>query len=143
MRATGGLHAKGLIHRDVSPADLMLLKPKEASPNGLDPTGVGGCSAPVSFSADKTPLPDISFLSGLVRLMTVSVNGCGIFSLSPLQSAPELNSLTASENEISDLSPLAGLENMRTLKLNRNAIEDVSPLSGLTKLLILELNENK
>ena len=89
----------------------------------------------VTLTAD-----DLSVLSQLSELTTLSVARCGISDLSFLQSLTKLTALTLSDNRISNLSPLANLRSLRTLYLDNNtAIRDFSPLYSCSSLTTLSL----
>ncbi|MCL1903824.1 MAG: leucine-rich repeat domain-containing protein [Oscillospiraceae bacterium] len=66
-----------------------------------------------------------------------------ISDVSPLSELKDLTSLSLLDNQITDISPLSGLKNLEELDLHINQISDISALSGLTKLKILSLNDNK
>jgi hypothetical protein len=65
-----------------------------------------------------------------------------ISSLEGIQSLTGLEHLVLWGNFIEDLSPLAGLIRLRALDVGWNAISDVGPLAGLTALEVLSIREN-
>ena len=88
---------------------------------------------------------DIASLSGLeqaVNLRSLSLRSNGISDLGPLAQLASLEQLELDDNEISDVSPLAGLTNLVELSLARNDVSDVSPLMPLDRLAMLDLAGN-
>ena len=85
---------------------------------------------------------DISFLSGLPFLHTLSIGYQNDLDLTPLESLSHLRNLSLLNNSISDLTPLENLTSLERLALGWNDIENVTPLAGLTKLRSLGLWNN-
>ena len=88
---------------------------------------------------------DIASLSGLeqaVNLRTLSLRSNGISDLGPLSQLTSLEQLELDDNDISDVSPLAGLTNLVELSLARNDVSDVSPLMQMDRLAMLDLAGN-
>ena len=88
---------------------------------------------------------DIASLSGLeqaVNLRTLSLRSNRISDLGPLSQLTSLEQLELDDNDISDVSPLAGLTNLVELSLARNDLSDVSPLMQMDRLAMLELAGN-
>jgi len=91
--------------------------------------------------SDPTPAD----MLGLVSLTCIGDpdRGNQIASLSGLQYATNLQSLTLRWHLITDISPLSGLSNLQTLVLERCQISDISILSGLKNLRSLGLHRNR
>lgn len=84
-------------------------------------------------------------LTGLehaTNLQTLTMRNHLIDDLSPLAGLTNLHTLTLDNNRVSDLSPLASLAGLRELDLTRNLVSDCSPVAGLTELSVLSLHRN-
>ncbi|KAI8891617.1 hypothetical protein BC833DRAFT_462844, partial [Globomyces pollinis-pini] len=90
----------------------------------------------------EVPL-DTRPLVHLTNLVELTADGCHIIDISFLSSLPRLTSLSLEDNLISDLKPLQSLTNLENLHMSRNRIQDVSVLSHLPKLKKLYLDENE
>ena len=97
---------------------------------------LGELHSNLSAIADLTPL------TGLTSLHTLSLSASEISDVSPLASMTSLHVLSLGRNTISDVSPLAGLTGLANLDLQGNAISDVSSLAALTSLQALHLSFN-
>jgi hypothetical protein len=88
-------------------------------------------------------ISDLTPLSGLTSLRTLSLLACGVTDLHPLSALP-LSELRLVENKtLSDLSPLRGMLTLRSLFLQDCAMiadEAVETLSSLTELRTLDLS---
>ncbi len=78
----------------------------------------------------------------MATLTRVSGVNHGIVSLSGLEFATNLTSLTLTFNRIVDISPLAGLARLTELDLRGNKIEDVTSLANLADLMRLSVQDN-
>lgn len=65
-----------------------------------------------------------------------------ITSLTGLEYATNLRSLSLLRNDFSDLTPLSNLRELRTLILQWNQVSTLSPLAGMTQLETLDLEAN-
>lgn len=88
---------------------------------------------------DSASLSTIGTLYALHRL---SLAGCGVTTLAPLESLTALEELNLSNCSVGDCTPLSGMVRLRTLQLDGNAVTDLSPLSNLTALENLSLDGN-
>jgi len=87
---------------------------------------------------------DITVLSSLTNLHTLSLAYCSIEDISALSSLVNLRSLDLTQNQIGDLSALSSLVNLSTLDLGVNhRVKDVSPLSAMKNLTNLNLHNNR
>jgi hypothetical protein len=87
----------------------------------------------------------IASLTGLeyaTNLQSLTLGYHLISNLSPLSGLSNLQTLTLSDNEISDISELSALSSLRTLDLESNQISDISVLSLLSNLETLNLHRN-
>lgn len=89
-----------------------------------------------NFISDLTPL------SGLTGLTSLTLSGNGITDLEPLSKLTNLTELNLVNNQIKQLDPLSGLVNLSLLRLGSNQIEDLSPLSGMNHLTQLTAENN-
>ncbi len=94
------------------------------------------------LGANDNQITDLTPLSGLKRLESLSVWGNPILDLSPLASLTQLKYLHLGLCEISDVLPLTGLMGLTHLYLHGNQISDIKPLAGLTQLTHLWLGWN-
>ena len=93
---------------------------------------------------DLDGLPfDLSLLTGLTNLETISVHHGKISDLAPLAGLTRLRELFMTNSGISDISALAGLTELVRIDLADNEISDISPLAGLTNLRWVILRENQ
>ena len=81
-------------------------------------------------------------IAALPMLKSLTLNNCGISSVSALSIASNLIKLDLNSNAIRNLKPLASLFKLQELYLQRNAVVDLSPLTGLTSLKKLDISYN-
>jgi len=91
--------------------------------------------------SDPTP-SDMLSLTELSYVEDWGQQELGINSLTGLEYATNLRSLTLRFNSFSDISALSGLTNLTSLELSQNRITDISALAGLTQLTSLNLHGN-
>ncbi len=87
---------------------------------------------------DNTPLEDLEPLSQFIRLRELQFTNTQVADLSPISNLTELESLTCSKNPINNLAPLQGLGNLKYLNFENTRVEDLKPIRDLTDLV--ELN---
>lgn len=101
-----------------------------------------------SFSVTETSLAldsrslvnaDISDLSKMYSLSSLSLAGNFISDISPLASLAGLTSLNLNGNQVENLTPISSLSALRTLYLDGNPIKDFSPLYSLRSLTSLSI----
>ena len=78
----------------------------------------------------------------LSKLFDLDGSNKGIKSLSGLENASEITSLTLNKNEITDLVPLSNLGKLDWLELSNNRISTINSLANLTNLVGLDLSNN-
>ena len=78
-----------------------------------------------------------------LHLTSLDVINKGIFDLTGLEHATDLQFLVLPRNKIHDLSPLSGITGLVYLNLDSNQISDLSPLAGLVNLELLGLGNNQ
>jgi hypothetical protein len=108
-----------------------------------DVSALSGLVNLVTVSLADTSISDISVLANLVNLQTLTLNINQISDVSALSDLSNLTVLHLDVNRISDISVLANLVNLQTLTLNINQISDVSALSDLSNLTVLHLHDNR
>ena len=86
---------------------------------------------------------DPIFPEDIEQLSTFNASNRSITTLTGLETATALTSLTLSNNQISSLSPLSRLTSLESLDLANNTISSISSLSGLTALTSLNLSNNR
>ncbi|WEV67355.1 InlB B-repeat-containing protein [Bifidobacterium sp. ESL0769] len=81
-----------------------------------------------------TALDGVRYMRNLQTLSTNSSREASFTDLSPLSGLTNLRSLSIGQGKVADLSPLSGLTNLQSLSCVHNRISDFSPLRGLTRL---------
>ncbi|MDV2582739.1 leucine-rich repeat domain-containing protein [Alkalibacillus haloalkaliphilus] len=94
-------------------------------------------------SNESNYIDDISPLSELGHLTSLTIVGHQVNDLSPISNLEQLNSIVLNRNHIEDLSPLESLTNLRSITLDDNQINDLTPLSNLNSLENISLNQNE
>ena len=89
-------------------------------------------------ASDEVPL-----IGQLPKLEKLTLNGCGLSTITGLEQADTLTYLDLGNNTIRNITPLVALEDLETLNLGHNAVNNVSILSSLSKLLTLDVSYNK
>lgn len=80
---------------------------------------------------DETNISDISFVSNLTGLESLTISSCLVKNIEPLSGLTNLKHLDLSYNGISDITPLSALPQLEHINLTQNVISDLTPLSGL------------
>lgn len=96
----------------------------------------------ISNDGQSNPIYDLSPLSGLTKLTTLSIANSDISDISPLTNLVNLTDLNLSSNNINDVSSLSKLTKLASLDLSHNQIDDISSLGNLTSLESLKLDSN-
>ena len=87
-----------------------------------------------------TPDRDLSVLSGMSRLQSVTLSSIDIDTLHGIEGATQVKELFLSNySGVQDLSPLSSLTSMRSLNLWVNGDVDLSPLANMKNLQELNL----
>jgi len=87
-------------------------------------------------------IQDLTPLSSLKKLKTVSLSGNRVSDLSPLTKLENLSTLTIFRGALNDISPVAQMKNLESITLMYNAVSDVSPLVKLNNLKYINLDYN-
>lgn len=89
------------------------------------------------------PLTDISALSGMTKLTTLSLALGDVKDLSPVSGLTSLTDLNLYGNfDCPDLQFLSGLAKLTNLSIELGDVKDLSPVSGLTSLTDLQIYGN-
>jgi beta-lactamase regulating signal transducer with metallopeptidase domain/Leucine-rich repeat (LRR) protein len=88
-------------------------------------------------------IDDLTWISKLTELETLSFCYIAIADISPLSSLKNLKSLDLTSNSISDILPLSGLTKLESLYLRGNNIKDITSVQTLTNLKQLLLSDNQ
>lgn len=96
----------------------------------------------LTLHLSKPSQQSLEIISKLPALQSLSLTGCSLSSITPLQSATGLQYLDLSDNTIRNITPLSGLTRLEELNLSSNALTDLSPLASLTALKQLDVSYN-
>lgn len=89
------------------------------------------------------PTDDIlRIIATLPKLHTLTLQSCGLSSISALSGASNLQVLNLSDNTLRNLSPLAGMKDLRVLNLAQNAVTELTALGGFAALEVLNIAHN-
>jgi hypothetical protein len=121
--------------------NLQSLDLRENRINDLSP--LAGLTALTSLDLSMNQVSSVSPLAGLTNLVTLDVHdNHSVRDISSLSGLTKLQSLTLRHNTITDISALSGMSELRSLDLFENQITDVSPLAGLHCLTFIDLRSN-
>jgi hypothetical protein len=99
----------------------------------------------LTYVGDPDRGNQIESLSGLqyaTNLQTLTLRWHLISDISPLSGLGNLRTLALEECPLSDISTLSGLKNLRSVSLHRDEVRDISALTSLTSLGELDLRIN-
>ena len=96
----------------------------------------------LSLSGCRFPAKELEIIAGLPALKQLTMNDCGLSTISGLENAQGLVSLDMSENTIRNLEPLSALMNLQSINLTSNAVTNLSALSSLANLETLDVSYN-
>ena len=96
----------------------------------------------LDLSSSSVSTQALSLIGGLTGLQELVLDGCGITDVSALSTLTQLTTLTLSNNRVADLSQLAALTALESLDLSTNEITDFTALQQLTQLKSLKLAYN-
>lgn len=95
-----------------------------------------------TLSLYNIAIADISPLSGLNKLESLNLHGNSIKDITAIQTLTNLKQLLLSDNQIIDISALKQLINLDRIWLFENKIYDLTPLAELKNLKHLVLDKN-
>lgn len=90
----------------------------------------------------RFPAKELDIIAGLPALTQLTMNDCGLSTISGLENARGLTHLDLSENTIRNLDPLSSLVNLQSINLTSNAVTNLGALSGLSNLVYLDVSYN-
>lgn len=96
----------------------------------------------LSLTGCRFPAKELEIIAGLPNLKKLTMNDCGLSTLSGLENAQGLTDLSIRENTVRNLEPLSTLVNLENLDLSQNALTNLNALSGLIKLKTLDVSYN-
>lgn len=91
---------------------------------------------------NNTTLSDLSAISGLLNLETLSATNCQITALTQISGLVKLRRINFSGNDLTSLGGVSGLSTLLELYAGSNNITDISAITGLTSLEALGLSGN-
>ena len=92
----------------------------------------------------NTPISaeELEIIGTMTSLQTLTLSGCGLTTVAPLEKLTALTYLDLSDNTIRNIEPLQGFSELTQAYLQHNVLTDLSNLSGLTGLTKLDLSYN-
>ena len=96
----------------------------------------------LKISRTSVSQEDLKSIAALPMLTKLTLSGCGISGIAPLENAKELVTLDLNNNTIRNLQPLSGMTKLQELNLQHNAVSDLSPLSSISGLIKLDVSYN-
>jgi len=90
----------------------------------------------------RFPAENLSILANLPSLQRLTLNNCGLSTISDLAGAQKLTYLDLRSNTLRNLEALSGMTNLHELNLQHNAVTDLSSLSSLSNLERLDVSYN-
>ncbi len=85
---------------------------------------------------------DLAKIAALPLLKNLSLQNCGISSITELSAAKNLLTLDLQNNAIRNLSPIASMTKLQELNLSHNAITDIAILTNIPALTKLDVSFN-
>lgn len=109
-----------------------------------DPAAISGCKTLQSLTVNGSTVSTevLKAIGSLTELSSLSLNECGISSITPLAGLTGLTSLDLSSNAIRDISALSELTNLKQLNLHSNALISLTGLEKLSALKQLDVSFN-
>ncbi len=91
---------------------------------------------------DNSQVANLDFLYNVPNLETLSASGNNIDDITSIQGASGLRNITLNNNKIEDITPIANMKNAYMVALNANNISDITPVCGLN-LNSFDASQNK
>lgn len=123
-------------------ADLNILSISGCALSDSDLANISGLAKLIELSIDRNQITTLQPLSTLTELELLSANDNDLESISALGAFTKLKWLYLANNRILNLDGLAGISELLTLDVSGNYISDLSPLTDLTRLVDLHLRNN-
>lgn len=105
--------------------------------------GLEHCTALMLIDLDGNEISDLSPISKLSKLQSVTLSGNKINDIAPLKELTAMQLLDLSRNEVADLSPITAMKNLRTLYVANNKLSSLAPIAELTKIWSLDASANQ
>ncbi len=96
----------------------------------------------LKISGTTVSQENLKTIATLPMLQKLTLQSCGITSISVLDNAKELVVLDLNNNTIRDISALQSMTQLQELYLQHNTVTDLSALSGATALTKLDVSSN-
>lgn len=96
----------------------------------------------LSLTGCRFPNEDLNTIATLPKLQRLTLNDCGLSTVSGLEKAQSLTYLNLSNNTIRNLDPLAYLMKLQEIDMQHNALTGLTSLSSLTELSKLNVSYN-
>jgi len=85
---------------------------------------------------------ELVVIGKLPKLQKLTLNGCGLSTVSGLDASGSLEELNLSNNAIRNITPLSSLKKLTKLNLSHNALNDLTDLAAMTTLTQLDVSYN-
>lgn len=85
---------------------------------------------------------DLKIIAALPLLKNLTLENCGLSSITALEGAKELTALDLNNNTIRSIQALSGMQKLQQVNLQHNALTNLSALSGCTALTKLDVSYN-
>ncbi len=95
-----------------------------------------------TLTIDGSSVTDLSPLSDLNNLERLSFNNTPVADLEPLSELHNLERLSANDTNVDNLEPLIGADSLNELNFKNAAVEDIEPLNEITSIEVIRLNDN-
>ncbi len=96
----------------------------------------------LDLSGSSFPVDDLSVLTTLPSLSSLTLSGCGLSTIENLEGANNLTHLDLSNNTLRNLEVLGTMSSLAEINLDHNAVTNLSALSVLENLSKLTVNYN-
>ncbi len=96
----------------------------------------------LSVSSPEIPIHTLDGIEYFVNLKELSVYGSDISDISPLNSLPELESISFSLDMIEEIPDLSGCKKLKSVSFIEDTISDISPLAKIENLESVFLLDN-
>lgn len=94
------------------------------------------------FIGCRIPDAELTYIADLPELRRLTLNECGLSTISNLSGAENLTYIDLGNNTLRHLDPLSGMMYLSEIDLQHNAISSLGALSGLTGLQKLNVSYN-
>ena len=96
----------------------------------------------VSFTGCRFPVEDLAIVASLPYLNRLTLDNCGLSTISDLAAARNLTYLNINNNTIRNLEVLVGMTGLQELHMAHNALTSLNALTGMTNLIVLDVSSN-